>query len=94
VATACAGRSSGCPRPPAGIRNGGLLLALVALAAVVPLVDKPPETGLGRSVPGIFQHLPPPTGPIRCGPEVRVATPEVAVELPTALTSGYHLTGW
>jgi hypothetical protein len=57
------------PRP-AGIRNGGLLLVLVALAAVMALVDKPPETGLGRSVPGIFQHLPPPTGITQLPPTV------------------------
>jgi hypothetical protein len=50
------------PRRPSGIRNGGLLLVLVALAAVMALVDKPPEPGDGRSLPGIFQHLPPPAG--------------------------------
>jgi hypothetical protein len=49
------------PRPT-GIRNGGLLLVLVALAAVVALVDEPPELGGGRRLPSIFQTLPPPTG--------------------------------
>jgi hypothetical protein len=47
---------------PGGIRNGGLLLVLVALAAVMALVDRPPEPGTGRSLPGVFQHLPPPAG--------------------------------
>ena len=51
----------GLPRP-SGIRNGGLLLVLVALAAVMALVDRPPEPGAGRSLPGVFQHLPPPAG--------------------------------
>ena len=49
------------PRP-AGIRNGGLLLVLVALAAVMALVDQPPQPGVGRRLPGIFQYLPPPVG--------------------------------
>jgi hypothetical protein len=49
------------PRPT-GIRNGGLLLVLVALAAVIALVDQPPETGGGRRLPSIFQSLTPPTG--------------------------------
>ena len=48
----------GLPRP-SGIRNGGLLLVPVALAAVMALVDRPPEPGAGRSLPGVFQHLPP-----------------------------------
>ena len=40
------------PRP-IGIRNGGLLLVLVALAAVMALVDRPPEPGGGdRRLPG------------------------------------------
>ena len=39
-------------RRPAGIRNGGLLLVLVALAAVMALVDRPPEPGPGRACPG------------------------------------------
>jgi hypothetical protein len=42
-------------RRPAGIRNGGLLLVLVALAAVMALVDHPPQPGGGRHLPGIFQ---------------------------------------
>ena len=50
------------PPRPTGIRNGGLLLVLVALAAVVALVDEPPELGDGRRLPSIFQSLPPPTG--------------------------------
>jgi hypothetical protein len=50
-------------RRPTGIRNGGLLLVLVALAAVMALVDKPPEPGVGGRLPGgISQHLPPPAG--------------------------------
>jgi hypothetical protein len=47
---------------PTGIRNGGLLLILVALAAVLALVDEPPQPGTGRRLPGIFQYLPPPVG--------------------------------
>jgi hypothetical protein len=50
------------PRPT-GIRNGGLLLVLVALAAVMGLVDGRPEPGGGgRRLPGVFQSLPPPVG--------------------------------
>jgi len=51
----------GLPRP-GGIRNGGLLLVLVALATVMALVDRPPEPDAGRSLPEVFQHLPPPAG--------------------------------
>jgi hypothetical protein len=50
------------PRRPAGIRNGALLLVLVALAAVMALVDGPPQPGGGRRLPGIFQYLPPAAG--------------------------------
>jgi hypothetical protein len=50
------------PHRPTGIRNGGLLLILVALAAVLALVDEPPQPGTGRRLPGIFQYLPPPAG--------------------------------
>ena len=50
----------GLPRP-SGIRNGGLLLVLVALAAVMALVDRPPEVPDGPC-PGVIQHLPPPAG--------------------------------
>ena len=49
-------------RRPGGIRNGGLLLVLVTLAAVMALVDKPPGPGGGQRLPGVFQHLPPPAG--------------------------------
>jgi hypothetical protein len=49
-------------RRPAGIRNGGLLLVLVALAAVMALVDQPPQPDASRRLPGIFQYLPPPVG--------------------------------
>jgi hypothetical protein len=49
-------------RRPSGIRNGGLLLVLVALAAVMALVDKPPQAGDGRRLPGVYLHLPPPAG--------------------------------
>jgi hypothetical protein len=60
---------------PAGIRNGGLLLVLVALAAVMALVDRPPEPGVGgRLGGGISQHLPPPAG--------ITAVPPVAAEPP------------
>ncbi|HEV2928012.1 MAG TPA: hypothetical protein VGW74_04920, partial [Propionibacteriaceae bacterium] len=38
-------------RRPSGIRNGGLLLVLVALAAVMALVDGPPQPGAGRRLP-------------------------------------------
>ena len=52
---------AGVPRP-GGVRNGGLLLVLVGLAAVMALVDRPPEPVAGGRGPGIFQHLPPPVG--------------------------------
>ena len=64
----------GVPRP-GGIRNGGLLLVLVALAAVMALVDRPPEPGTGRSLPGVFQHLPPPAGITALPPVVEQPTP-------------------
>jgi hypothetical protein len=61
AADAC-GMSVRLPRPT-GIRNGGLLLVLVALAAVMALVDGPPEPGgSARRLPGAFQSLPPPVG--------------------------------
>ena len=47
---------------PTGIRNGGLLLALTALALVMTLVDAPVEPGRGPGPPGAFQFLPPPIG--------------------------------
>ena len=50
------------PTRAGGIRNGGLLLVLVAVAAVIALVDEPPQVGGGRRLPGIFQSLTPPTG--------------------------------
>jgi hypothetical protein len=49
-------------RRPAGIRNGGLLLALVAAAALMALVEQPVGPGRGRPPPGTSQHLPPPVG--------------------------------
>jgi hypothetical protein len=52
---------AGLPRP-GGVRNGGLLLLLVGLAAVMALVDRPPEPVAGGLGNGIFQHLPPPAG--------------------------------
>jgi hypothetical protein len=56
-------------RRPTGIRNGGLLLVLVALAAVMALVDQPPDPGVGgRLGGGISQHLPPPAGTIGVPP--------------------------
>ncbi len=69
-------------RPPrnTGIRNGGLLLVLVALAAVVALVDEPPELGDGRRLPSIFQSLPPPTG--------ITALPPAGAQPPPATTAG------
>jgi hypothetical protein len=57
-------------RRPTGIRNGGLLLVLVALAAVLALVDGPPQPGAGRRLPGIFQYLPPPVGIAQTPPVV------------------------
>jgi hypothetical protein len=62
------------PRPT-GIRNGGLLLVLVALAAVIALVDEPPEVGDGRRLPSIFQSLPPPTGITALPPAVAQPPP-------------------
>jgi hypothetical protein len=55
------------PRPT-GIRNGGLLLVLVGLAAVMALVDRPPEPVEGGRGRGIFQYLPPPVGITRLPP--------------------------
>ena len=69
----------GLPRP-GGIRNGGLLLVLVALAAVVALVDEPPELGDGRRLPSILQTLPPPTG--------ITALPPAGAQPPPATHSG------
>jgi len=72
-------------RRPTGIRNGGLLLVLVALAAVLALVDRPPEPGAGRRLPGVFQYLPPPVG-IAQTPPVVDQPPPAAV--PTAAPAG------
>jgi hypothetical protein len=57
-------KETGGPVEPSAmrIRNGGLLLVLVAVATVMALVDRPPEPGTGRSLPGVVQHLPPPAG--------------------------------
>ena len=68
-------------RRPAGIRNGGLLLVLVALAAVMALVDQPPQPGAGRRLPGIFQYLPPPVG-------IAATPPLVDQPLPAAEPAG------
>jgi hypothetical protein len=57
------------PRPR-GIRNGGLLLVLVGLAAVMALVGRPPEPIAGGRGPGIFQHLPPPVGITQLPPAI------------------------
>jgi hypothetical protein len=78
------GHASGGRRPwarlrrPAGIRNGGLLLVLVALAAVMALVDQPPQPGAGRRLPGILQYLPPPVG-------ITATPPVVDQPLPAAM---------
>jgi hypothetical protein len=66
------------PPRPTGIRNGGLLLVLVALAAVVALVDEPPERGDGLRLPSIFQSLPPPTGITALPPAVGQPPPATA----------------
>ena len=68
-------------RRPAGIRNGGLLLVLVVLAAVMALVDQPPQPGAGRRLPGIFQYLPPPVG-------IAATPPLVDQPLPAAEPAG------
>jgi hypothetical protein len=70
-------------RRPAGIRNGGLLLVLVALAAVMALVDQQPDAG--RRLPGIFQYLPPPVGIAQTPPVVDQPLP---VAGPTAAPAG------
>ncbi|HEX3212318.1 MAG TPA: hypothetical protein VH016_07095 [Actinomycetota bacterium] len=71
------------PRPT-GIRNGGLLLVLVALAAVLALVDGPPQPGAGRRLPGIFQYLPPPVGIAQTPPVVDQPLPAA---VPTAASA-------
>jgi hypothetical protein len=68
-------------RRPTGIRNGGLLLALVALAAVLALIDGPPQPGAGRRLPGVFQYLPPPVGIAQTPPVVDQPLPAA---VPTA----------
>jgi len=70
-------------RRPGGIRNGGLLLVLVALAAVMALVDKPPQAGDGRRLPGAYLHLPPPAG--------ITALPPVLDQPPTPAGGAGHL---
>jgi hypothetical protein len=69
-------------RRPAGIRNGGLLLVLVALAAVMALVDQPPQPGAGRRLRGIFQYLPPPVGSAQPPPVVDQPLPAAGRERP------------
>jgi hypothetical protein len=70
---------------PAGIRNGALLLVLVALAAVMALVDGPPQPSPGRRLPGIFQYLPPPVGIAQPPPVVDQPLPAAgAAAAPTA----------
>jgi hypothetical protein len=76
------------PRP-AGIRNGGLLLVLVALAAVMALVDQPPQPGVGRRLPGIFQYLPPPVGIAATPPVVDQPLPAGESEGPSSLDRGH-----
>jgi hypothetical protein len=77
--------AQGLVRRPAGIRNGGLLLVLVALVAVMALVDQPPQPGAGRRLPGIFQYLPPPVGIAQTPPVVDQPLP---VAGPTAAPAG------
>ena len=57
------------------------LLVLVALAAVLALVDGPPQPGAGRRLPGIFQFLPPPVGIAQTPPVVDQPLPAA---VPTA----------
>jgi len=64
------------PHRPTGIRNGGLLLILVAVAGVMALVDRPEEGRQGLGLPGIFQHLPPPVG-ITQEPPAPAPSPDV-----------------
>jgi hypothetical protein len=73
-------------RRPAGIRNGGLLLVLVALAAVMALVDQPPQPGPARRLPDIFQYLPPPVG-------ITATPPVVDQPLPAAEPAAAALGG-
>jgi hypothetical protein len=49
------------PRP-AGIRNGGLLLTLTLLAAMVALVEEPDDRVGGWRLPNPFRYLVPPAG--------------------------------
>lgn len=60
---------------PTGIRNGGLLLLLVALAGVMALVDQPPAPVRGRGLPGGIQHLPPLVGITQPPPTVAQPPP-------------------
>jgi hypothetical protein len=85
------GGRGGAPRPgwprvrwrwPTGIRNGGLLLVLVAAAALMALVDQPVGPDQGRRPPGSVQHLPPPVG-IAQDPPAGAQPPPSAGELAT-----------
>jgi hypothetical protein len=61
------------PPRPTGIRNGGLLLLLVAAAGLLALVDQPDGPGLARRLPFVAQHLPPPVGIMQSPPAVQPA---------------------
>jgi hypothetical protein len=73
------------PRP-SGIRNGGLLLVLVALAAIMALVDRPPAPTDGPRLPWVAQHLPPPAG-ITAAPPV-TSTPAGGGQVVAVATEG------
>jgi hypothetical protein len=85
AATAFAGRGSGCPGPP-GSATAGCCWCRSGWPRSWPWVDEPPEAGLGRSLPGIFQHLPPPTGITQLPPAL--AQPSSDGERPAAAGAG------
>ena len=66
------GRATGLAAP-AGRDPQRRAAGLVALAAVMALVDQPPQPGADRRLPGIFQYLPPP---------VRIAATPPVVDQP------------